>query len=34
MVAAECESFAFWGCTSGVAVWASFRIQLGQRSSF
>ena len=34
MVAAECECFAFWGCTAGVTVWASFKIQLGQRSCF
>ena len=27
MVAAECEWFAFWGCTAGVTVWASFKIQ-------
>ena len=34
MVTAECECFAFWGFSGGVTVWASFRIHLGQRSSF
>ena len=35
MVAAECECFAFWGCTAGVAVGLRLEYSyLGQRSSF
>ena len=34
MGAAECECSAVWGCTGGIAFWASFKIHLEQRSSF
>ena len=34
MLAAKRRRFAFWGCSGGDTVWASFRRHMGQRNSF